>query len=156
MALPHQFSWRAASTSVRVTRGLEPSLLLRIENMPCVPEAKWVVWLRHSAHCSDVAHAAVSIMTPPKNEASVSHARMGTCLLEGPSSSVDRTTRYDTEGLRGRQLHLRRRFCGCDPRAAQACSEHRRPRPPDEPVPDAPRAARGPPPAHHHHGVLRV
>src|SRR5690242_20804308 len=81
MALPHQFSWRAASMSERATRGFDPSLLLRIENMPCVPEAKWVVWLRHSDHCSDVAHAAVSIMTPPKNEASVSHARMGPCLL---------------------------------------------------------------------------
>src|SRR5262245_3870799 len=129
MALPHQFSWRAASTSVRVTRGFEPSLLLRRENMPCVPEAKWVLWLRHSPHCSDVAHAAVSIMTPPKNEASVSHARMGLSLLEGASTSLDRTSRNDTEGLRGRQLHFRRCFCGCDPRGAQACSHHRRPPP---------------------------
>src|SRR5262249_21535132 len=130
MALPHQFSWRAASPSVRVTRGFEPSLLLRIENMPCVPEGRGGVGPRPAAHCPDVAHAAVSIMTPPKNEASVSHARMGTCLLEGPSSSLDRTTRNHTEGLRGRQLHLRRCFCGCDPRVAQACSDHRRRRPP--------------------------
>jgi hypothetical protein len=54
-----------------------------MENMPWVPEAKWVVWLLHSPHSSEVAHAAVSINTPPMNDASESHARMGNCLLEG-------------------------------------------------------------------------
>src|SRR4029077_4617372 len=105
MALPHQFSARAASTSVRATRGFEPSLLLRSENIPCVPEAKWVVWPLHSDHSSDVAHAEVSRTMPPRTVANDSHARMGTCLLEGtPVLRLHRTTSNDTEGVGRGQL----------------------------------------------------
>jgi hypothetical protein len=67
--------------------------LFRIENIPCVPEAKWVVWPLHSDHSSEVAHAAVNINTPPMNDASESHARMGNCLLEGRSEPA--STVYD-------------------------------------------------------------
>ena len=35
--------------SARVTPGLEPSLLLRIENPMCRSDAKWVLCERHSA-----------------------------------------------------------------------------------------------------------
>jgi hypothetical protein len=40
-----------------------------------------------------VAHAAVNINTPPMNDASESHARMGNCLLEGPFQAA--STVYD-------------------------------------------------------------
>jgi hypothetical protein len=64
IALPHHVSVRAASTSARVTRGLEPSLLFRRENVACYPEAKWVVWARHSDHCSELAQAPTASVTP--------------------------------------------------------------------------------------------
>src|SRR5258705_5817213 len=153
MALPHQFSCRAASTSVRLTRGFVPSRLLRSEKIPCVPEAKWVLWPPQSDPSSDVAHAEVRITTPPKNNASESHARMVTCLLEGASIRLSRTSRNDTEGLTGPSTFISR-LCGCGPRAGQACSCSTGGAPADERVPDAPRGAGGAAPAHHHHGVL--
>src|SRR5512132_1001809 len=64
MFLPHQFCVREFSMSRRVTLGFVPLMLFDIENMPCSPEAKWVVWPRHSAHCSDVAQAPASTATP--------------------------------------------------------------------------------------------
>src|SRR5215467_6174092 len=64
MFLPHQFCVREFSMSRRVTLGFVPCMLLDMENMPCSPEAKWVVWARHSAHCSDVAQAPASKATP--------------------------------------------------------------------------------------------
>src|SRR5712691_12125109 len=64
MFLPHQFCVREFSMSRRVTWGFLPSRLFDMENMPCSPDAKWVVWPRHSAHCSDVAQAPASKATP--------------------------------------------------------------------------------------------
>src|SRR6266542_627843 len=64
MVLPHQFWLREFSTSRRVTLGFRPSILLESENMPWSPEAKCVVWARHSAHCSDVAQAPDRKATP--------------------------------------------------------------------------------------------
>src|SRR5437867_4096942 len=64
MVLPHQFWVREFSTSRRVTFGFRPSMLLERENMPWSPEAKCVVWARHSAHCSDVAQAPDRKATP--------------------------------------------------------------------------------------------
>src|SRR6266404_1154651 len=105
MALPHQLSERAASTSVRATRGFEPSLFSRSEKAPCVRESNWVVWPRHSDHSSDVAHSEVSSTMPPRNEANDSHARMGICLLEGtPVLRFRCPNRNDTEGFGGGQL----------------------------------------------------
>src|SRR4026207_650515 len=65
LAWPPRVPVRAASTSARVTRGLEPSLLFRRENVACCPEAKWVVWARHSDHCSELAHAPPPSHPPP-------------------------------------------------------------------------------------------
>src|SRR5437667_11474684 len=57
--------------SSRVTFGLVPSRLFRSENMPCSPDAKWVVWLRQSAHCSDEAQAPARQETPRSAAANV-------------------------------------------------------------------------------------
>src|SRR5882724_12732129 len=153
MALPHQFSCRAASTSVRLTRGFVPSRLFRSEKTPCVPEAKWVLWPLQSDHSSDVAHAVVSITTPPTNNPSESHARMVTCLLEGASISVSCPSRNDTEGL-SRPSTFISRLLRLRPRGRSGMLLFHRRSAADERVPDAPRGAGGAAPAHHHHGLL--
>src|SRR5215813_8330322 len=50
--------------SSRVTLGFVPCMLLASENDAWSPEAKCVVWERHSAHCSDVAQAPDRTATP--------------------------------------------------------------------------------------------
>src|SRR5215510_1666087 len=50
--------------SSRVTLGFVPCMLLPSENEAWSPEAKCVVWARHSAHCSDVAQAPDRKATP--------------------------------------------------------------------------------------------
>src|SRR5438309_9881435 len=57
--------------SSRVTFGLVPSRLFRSENMPCSPDAKWVVWPRQSAHYSDEAQAPAREATPRSPTANV-------------------------------------------------------------------------------------
>src|SRR6266481_457786 len=83
MLLPHQFCVREFSISRRVTLGFEPLMLFAIENMPCSPDAKWVVWLRHSPHCSDVAQA------PDRNAIPMSAAAMTIFERIAVTSCVD-------------------------------------------------------------------
>src|SRR5215831_7869771 len=52
---PHQDCVAAIRWSPRFTRGVSPMFLS--ENSMCSPEAKWVGWARHSAHCSLEAQA---------------------------------------------------------------------------------------------------
>src|SRR5260370_40742868 len=64
IALPHQFSFFAASMSRRDTRGFEPSLLFCSENDPCCPEAKCVGRPPQSCHSSLDAQPAASVAIP--------------------------------------------------------------------------------------------
>src|SRR6266545_877718 len=85
MFLPHQFCVREFSTSRRVTLGFVPSRLFDMEKEPCSPEAKWVVWARHSAHCSDVAQAPASKATPMSAAAVtiLEHITVTSCVVVG-------------------------------------------------------------------------
>src|SRR5262245_29337477 len=54
--------------SDRYTFGFDPSLLFRIEKNPCSPDAKCVLWERHMAQSSLLAHAPVNKSTPSPSE----------------------------------------------------------------------------------------
>src|SRR5262245_31204090 len=63
--------------SDRYTFGFDPSLLFRIEKNPCSPDAKCVLWERHMAQSSLLAHAPVNKSTPSPSESCTIRERIG-------------------------------------------------------------------------------
>src|SRR2546430_8997096 len=160
ICLPHQFCVREFSMSRRVTFGFVPLMLFDSENMPCSPEAKWVVWPRHSAHCSDVAQAPARKATPISATAMTIFEPISVTSCDDVElRAIQALTMIRNACAPSQPLFWPsvdpRRFCSCGDRRHQASSRKDSPHAVDRSTGDIRGAGRAPA-AHPDHGVLRV